>query len=103
MAQVIAGARAAERIWASGKGDEWEQSCLPFLRHLLSPTSVCPKDAEATHRRMLHVTRLFLTTLDDGVASLPAPASFGDMPNLPFLPASYVTPTVPDDACWEMV
>ena len=52
---------------------------------------------------MLHVTRLFLTTLDDGVASLPAPASFGDMPNLPFLPASYVTPTVPDDAFWEMV
>jgi hypothetical protein len=84
--RAIVGARAAEGLWARGDDVAWELSCRPFLRHLLSPTTVCPEDATVTHAKMLRATRLFLTTLDVDVAALPDPASFGEVPELRSLP-----------------
>ena len=58
------------------------------------------------HAKMLRATRLFLTTLDVDMASLPDPASFGEVPALQFLPP--VAPGVPGSAVlgadfWELV
>jgi hypothetical protein len=38
MARAVIAVRAAPGLWASARGDDWEQSRLPFLRHLLAPT-----------------------------------------------------------------
>jgi hypothetical protein len=106
MARAVVGARAAEVLWAAGQDAAWEQSCLPFLRHLLSPTTMCPVDDLVSHRQMINATRLFLTTLDVDIALLPDAASFGGVPALQFVVVA--TPGIPapiviDDSYWKMV
>jgi hypothetical protein len=106
LVRAILGARAAERLWADEKHAEWEAACRPFLRHLLSPTLVCPKHDELARRNILDVTRLFLTTLDAAAASLPDAATYGGVPVLPFLlaaPPDMVLPCVINEDFWNMV
>ena len=104
MVAAIHGARVAAPFWAAGDIPAWEQSCFPFLRHLLSPTVMLVDDDQL--HPMLRATRLFLTTLDVDVTDLPDAADFGPVPALPFLHGSLpggFTPLSLDETFWENV
>ena len=95
MARAVLGARSARALWCSGTVEAWERACLPFLEHLLCPSRLCPSGDPSALRRMLLATRLFLTTVDSALSSLPGVASFGPEPTLEFLPAGVVGGSVP--------
>ena len=95
MARAVVGARSARALWCSGAVEAWERACLPFLAHLLCPSRLCPNGDPSALRRMLLATRLFLTTVDSALSSLPGVASFGPEPTFEFLPAGVVGGSVP--------
>jgi hypothetical protein len=107
LAATIIAARTTEQLWAAQENASWEAQCLPFLRHVLSPSSACPPSGGAAQRRMLDATRLFLTAVPCEFAGLPAAASFGDVPVFDFWPAgadlSSLTPGVVDASFWNEV
>lgn len=80
LARAILDAQRADTLWADERFLEWEAACLPFLRHLLSPTDVCAPTNFDQHKRMMHATHLFLITTGPNINSLPCPSSFGNAP-----------------------
>ena len=72
--------------WTPDDARAMMRACMHFVRHLLSPVALCPLGVVSCRTQMLAATRLFITTMDDGFDDLPAPATFGPLPALPFLP-----------------
>ena len=73
---ALAGARRA------ATSHSWESDCQPFLDHLISPLEMCRRHDMAQQRSMMKATRLFLTTLQATLDTLPDPATLGDIPVL---------------------
>ena len=73
-------ALALARARRAATSRSWETDCLPFLDHILSPLELCRRSDTAQQRSMVKATRLFLTTVQDTLAALPDPATFGDIP-----------------------
>ena len=103
MARAITGVRVARVLWRDGDVPAWERGCLPFLEHLLCPSALCPREDPAALKHMLAATRLFLTTVDADLSSLPAVDSFGSVPALPFLPAGELVPEYASASYWDAI